>query len=425
MKIVLCPPEWQLFQKVMRREWEDATYLIQRHVANYLKHKGHSLDYLAPLNLEQTIYTNDPENPTLAPLTWSNSLPFRVMSKGFWRVQKLLGIPYLNVFSNYRLYDACLRCLPGHDVVYERHALYKTGVAMACKRLRLPHVLFFEADEIFEHDIMGKPIPGLLRWRAAKMMQFNLLSADCIISVSEPGKAHLVDHLKIPAEKIVVFPNAVDTEIFKPDQETRTKVRSSLGAGNRPLIMFVGRFYIWHDTATLLRSFAQVSQDHPGAYLVMVGDGEHYHNMKTLADDLGISQNVKFTGLVAHAEVPDLVAAADIAVVPYPVIDRKLWMSPLKLFEFMASGSSIVASAVGQIVDVIQDGVNGLLVPAGDSAAMAAALNRMIADSQLRSRLGQQARQDAVHKYSWEQYILRLESVFQAVIAKKRVKPET
>jgi glycosyltransferase involved in cell wall biosynthesis len=83
----------------------------------------------------------------------------------------------------------------------------------------------------------------------------------------------------------------------------------------------------------------------------------------------------------------------------------------------MASGVALVASNIGQQVsEVIQDGRNGLLEPPGDASAFASALNRLIDDPDLRSRLGQQARLDAIQKYSWELYISRLERVYEAVI---------
>jgi glycosyltransferase involved in cell wall biosynthesis len=88
----------------------------------------------------------------------------------------------------------------------------------------------------------------------------------------------------------------------------------------------------------------------------------------------------------------------------------------MKLFEYMASGKAIIASAVGQITDVIQDGVNGVLVPPGDVLAMATAMDTLIHNTDLRCRLGNQARADAVRDHSWEQYVTRLDRVFRAII---------
>jgi glycosyltransferase involved in cell wall biosynthesis len=101
-------------------------------------------------------------------------------------------------------------------------------------------------------------------------------------------------------------------------------------------------------------------------------------------------------------------------------VARAVSLSPLKLFEYMASGKAVVASAVGQILQVVEHGGNGLLVPPGDATAMAAAIGRLIEDVELRDRLGRRARQDAVERHSWERYVARLEDVFHRARTKRR-----
>ncbi len=420
-RIAIGVPDWQPLFDVMNGKPANATYVLQRYVADGLKARGHSLTLMAPRDLEQMVCTTDPQTPSAAAQTWSRSRWFDFVSRGTWHLQQWLGVPYLNVFSNYRRLDACLQSLPGHDVVYERHGLYRSGVAMACRRLKLPYMIFFEADEILEFDFMGKPITGLLRKRAIQVMHYNLRTATRIICVSEALKHHLVVRWRVAAEKILVFPNGVDVQRFRPDKSANFKVRSTLRLETNPLIIFVGNFYAWHDVSTLLEAFSRLINVKPEVRLLLVGDGDLRQAMVQRTIDLGIQSSVRFTGLLAHAEVPELMAAADVAVVPYPVMKHDLWLSPLKLFEYMASGTAVVASRVGQLKDVIQDNHNGLLVPPGNASAMAAALKRLIDDPTLRLRLGQQARKDAVRKHSWDEYLSRLEKVFGAVIAGEAV----
>jgi glycosyltransferase involved in cell wall biosynthesis len=421
LKIVLCAPDFYQMRRAIKKGSADATHIIQGYVAAGLLSHGHCLTYVVPRDFNQIVCTRDFEEPHDATLTWSGSKWFSLASKISWRTQQLLGVPYLNYFSNFRMFDACLQCLPDHDLVYERNMLYRSGVAMACKRLGLPYILYFEADDILEHDIIEQPIKGLLRWRAREAARYNLAIARCVICVSEAGKARLIQNWQVPEEKIVVFPNAVDVQRFKPHPEIRAEVRASLGIENNPLIIFVGSFYKWHDVPTLLKAFARVIDTHGDARLLLVGDGLQRKAMAGLAAELGISQFTTFTGMVPHREVPRLMAAADLAVVPYPKLDEEIWLSPLKLFEYMASGVAIIASKVGQLTDVIQDSINGLFVPAGDASALSSALEKLMDDQHLRRRLSQQAREDAVEKYSWDHYQRRLERVFSAVIAGEQV----
>lgn len=417
LRIVMSPPELLPFEQVMRGEPSSATYIIQGYIAQGLAKRGYDLTFLSSLSPGYIICTTDPQRRTPASHTWTGSRWFGKASKGSWKVQRKLGIPYLNLFANYRLFDASMQCLPGNDLVYERNGIYKSGVAKACKRLGLPYVLYVEADEVLEHDIMGDPITGVLRWRAREAFQYNLNAADCIICVSKQLGTHLENNWNVPGEKIVVFPNVADVQRFRPDPAANKEIRASLGVGSSdPLVAFVGNFYEWHDVATLLNAFAQVLETSPDARLVLVGDGTRREAMMQIASDLGIDHALTFTGLVTHDDVPRYLSAADIAVVPYPPMETDLWLSPLKLFEYMASGTAVIASDIGQIRQIVQDGHNGLLVPPGDVSALAAALQQLISDPVLRSRLAQQAREDAVQKHSWDQYLTRLEQVFSAVI---------
>lgn len=397
----------------------DTSILQQMLIAAGLKAHGHALTFIAPRNLSDIVCTTDLQVPKPAPRTWTQTSWFELASKLAWRAQQGLGVPYLNVFSNYCLFDACLQCLPGHDIVQERNGLYKAGVAMACKRLKLPYILFFDGDDIFEHDFVDEPITGILRWRAEQTIRYNLTTADCVICVSETAKARLVRVWQVPEDKIAVFSNGVDVNLYRAYPELRPQVRASLGVGSDPLLIFVGSFFPWQDVALLLDAFAQLLTAYPHARLVLVGDGQQRQAMGQYAAELGIDSSVQFTGFLPHSQVPHLVSAADIAVAPYTKMKPELFCgSSMKVFEYMASTTPVIASDQGQISEVIQEGVNGLLVPPGDAQALAAALKKLIDDPDLRSRLGQQARQDAIKKHSWEHYITHLEQVYESVISR-------
>jgi glycosyltransferase involved in cell wall biosynthesis len=421
LRIAICLQELKALQDMIRGERvADGTYIVQGYIAMGLGARGHRLTFVAPRDLQETELASDLAPPAAVRRTWSASRWFGLTAKTAWRAQRLLGLPYLSVFANYRLLDACLRCLPGHDVVYERNGLYSAGVAMACRRLRLPYVVFFEADQILEHGYLGQPIRGLLKWRAGRLLRYNLAAADAVICVSEPARAHLIEAWGPDPDKVVVIPNGVDVARFRPDPDARAAVREQLGAGDAPMIAFVGSFFEWHDLGTLIDAFALLRAAHPETRLVLAGDGRQRQAMERRASDLGVDRAVHFTGLLPHGDVPRLLGAADVAVAPYPALKDPLWLSPLKLFEYMASGCAVVASDAGQVGQVIQDGRNGLLVRPGDAASLARALEQVVRDSALRVRLGRQAREDAVQHHSWSRYIDRLESLFSAVMARGR-----
>jgi len=113
-----------------------------------------------------------------------------------------------------------------------------------------------------------------------------------------------------------------------------------------------------------------------------------------------------------------MLSMADIAVVPSAPVpaSRGGTGTPLKLFEYMAAGKPIVATALNQAAEVIQDGHNGLLVEAGDVQGFANAILTLLNDPVERGRLGQIARRQAIELYSWEQYTRRLEEIYFNVL---------
>ncbi|MCC7035508.1 MAG: glycosyltransferase family 4 protein [Acidobacteria bacterium] len=416
MRIAFCQPDLTALRDVMRGESTEAACIQQGYIAAGLSARGHQLTFVAPRGLDEVECASDLDRVTTVPRTWSAGAWFETASRSAWRVQRRVGVPYLNVFSTLRRFDACLRCLPGHDVVHERNGLYNAGVAMACRRLGLPFVLFFDADQIAEHDFMGRPVTGLLRWRARQLLRYNLRTARCVICVSDPARAGLLDRWRVPPEKVVVLPNGVDTERFQPAPDLQPVVRAELGVEPGPVVIFVGNFYEWHDIDTLLDAFAGVLRALPGARLLLVGDGPTRDAMQRRASALGLDGATRFVGAVPHAAVPRLIAAADVAVAPVPPMSCESWLSPMKLFEYMASGVAIVATRAGQLAAVVQDDGNGLLVPPGDAPAMGAAIIRLLEDPALRARLGTQARQEAVEQHSWDRYVTRLERLYTAVV---------
>ncbi len=416
MKIAFCLPDVDWLRQLKNEKPTEAARIQQAYIFEGLRARGHQVCCFSPLNLRDVVYSSDGQPPAFAARTWSRSHLFEFFRKSAWVIQRRLGIPYLNYFSNYSFLDAYLHSLRGYDLIYERIPFWSCGAAMACKRLKIPYVLFFDADQIAESDYLGKKLTGALRWRAGQILRSNLRTAQRVICVSEQAKTNLITKWGVPGEKIVVFKNGVDVNLFRPQPKERMPVCADLGISlGSPVCLFVGSFYAWHDVATLLEAFSRVLIQVPQARLVLVGDGANRQSMLQKAAELGIDHAVCFTGLVPHAEVFRYIAAADVAVVPYPKIQQGLWLSPMKLFEFMASGAAIVATALGQVAEVIQDGQNGLLVPPGDAEKMAAAILRLITDDDLRRRLSQQARADAVSQYSWELYIDRLESLLNSI----------
>ena len=350
-----------------------------------------------------------------APTGVSGKKLFQLFERGVRRVQRELGLPYFAFFDTFRFYEAGVRILPGYDLCHEHNGLFSLGAALACRRLQFPFILTFSADPILERRLVGNPLSGVHGAVAAWEARLTYEAADRIICVSEPAKRHLIDNWGVDANKIAVLPNGVDVQLFGREHDVRS-IRTRLGWDSAPVVSFVGSFQLWHGLDRLVESFAKVVAAAPQARLLLVGDGPARELVEQSVRKLGIQEAVRITGFVSQDCVTEMLAVTDVAVLPYPALPQDLWFSPLKLYEYMAAGKAIVASRSGQIAEVIRDGENGLLVTPGDTGELAESLLRLIRAPEERSWLGANARQQAVERHSWDQYVQRVEEIYRSVL---------
>jgi glycosyltransferase involved in cell wall biosynthesis len=291
-------------------------------------------------------------------------------------------------------------------VLYQRHTAFNCSGALLSRLLGLPLVLEFNSSELWKGRYWG----GLHLVRAAALVErINLRAADRVVVVSRVLRDHLLAQ-GMPGEKILVSPNAVDPSQFRPDVDG-TRVRHKLGLESADVVVgFSGTFGMWHGIPALSEALWRVVEARPNVRWLLIGDGP----LRLLIDEAisryGLADRVLQPGLVPHAEMPANLAACDVLVSPHgrQADGGEFFGSPTKLFEYMASGRPIVASAVGQIADVLQDGRSALLVPPDDAEALSSAIVRLVDDACLRAHLGQAARHAAVEHHTWRQNAERL-----------------
>jgi len=150
-----------------------------------------------------------------------------------------------------------------------------------------------------------------------------------------------------------------------------------------------------------VEAFSQLHKQRSNARLLIVGDGPERANQQAALSSAGLLAATHFTGAVSADEVPGLLASMDAAVAPYPKLSH-FYFSPLKVYEYMAAGLPVVASRLGQLADLIQHDVNGLLTTPGDVAELAAALERLRTSPDLRTRLGNAARATVLRDHTWD-----------------------
>jgi len=181
--------------------------------------------------------------------------------------------------------------------------------------------------------------------------------------------------------------------------------------GDALVVGTIGRLNEQKGHRYLLEAAPALLASRPRARLVIVGDGDLMASLKTQAAALRVADRVTFAG--HRTDVPDLLGALDVFC-----ISSTYEGTPLALFEAMAAGKAIVSTAVDGCREVLEDGVTGLLVPPRDSAALAAALGRVLDDALLRRSLGEEARR-ASARYDIRTCVAAMEALYDEVLALK------
>jgi glycosyltransferase involved in cell wall biosynthesis len=135
---------------------------------------------------------------------------------------------------------------------------------------------------------------------------------------------------------------------------------------------------------------------------LLVGDGPLKKKADEFVREHKLENMVFLTGYAPHHEIPEHLAAMDIVAAPYPKMDF-FYFSPLKIFEYMAAGKAVIASRLGQIAELIQDGENGLLCEPDNFDQLLSITEKLIEDAALRHQLGVAARATMAERYSWQQ----------------------
>jgi glycosyltransferase involved in cell wall biosynthesis len=382
-----------------------------------LKARGHDVNVFA-LRRRSVIRYWDVDDPSIqerAQQRFSGTRLFHGIESVLRRTQGAFRIPYFAAIDSLRFFDVMVQALPAYDLCHEHNGLFSIGTALACRKVGRPYLLTFSADPIQERDLVGDPLRGIHREVALREARFTYQAADHIFCVSNAARNYLQDVFRVPAQKISVMPNGVDLALFAGARDG-FKIRAELGLENKKVIGFVGAFQPWHGLEGLITSFASVRRQVPQAHLLLVGDGRARPAVERAILENGVAGHVTITGLVPQVQVPDYLAAVDVAALPYPPLPAELWFSPLKLYEYMAAGKAIVASHDGQIGEVLQHGKTGLLYPPGDLSELTRSLVGLLEAEETRLALGVIAQQQAAKEHSWDQYVLRLEAIYERVM---------
>lgn len=325
----------------------------------------------------------------------------RVCSPGGWTT----GISELEEMEfNRQLLDSLEKSDKKPDLVYQRYGRNNYAGLLYARQIGVPFILEYNGSEIW----MSKNWSHPLRFESVtdEIERCVLAHADLVVGNAEAFRPELISK-GVEKKRVLIVPNGVDPERFTPSVSGKT-VRQSLGAKEEDIIVsFVGSFGPWHGAETLAMTIPVVTAKNKRIRYLFIGRGVRLESVRKIVFMSGTSDRVIFTGFVDRESVPEYLAASDILVSPQvPNPDgTPFFGSPTKLFEYMSMGKAIVASDLDQIGKLLTHEEDAILVPPGDAKKLAEAILSLAEDSDLRKRLGNQARTVAMNKYSWDSHV--------------------
>ncbi|WP_323958644.1 glycosyltransferase [Arthrobacter sp. JZ12] len=275
----------------------------------------------------------------------------------------------------------------GADVVYERYSLFSDALARVTSQLGIPGFLEVNAPLIDEQRIHRTLHDESA---ALRFLQAQVAAATRTVCVSDPVAGWVRERVDQEHHaRVRTVANGVNVSRIRPAAE----------ASGKPVVAFVGTLKPWHGVEQLIEAQALGTRQWS---VRVVGDGPQGDKLRSLASSLGA--DVEFTGAVAPESVPGLLAGCALAAAPYPRTpdDDGQYFSPLKIYEYCAAGLPVVASRVGQVPGIIDDGVTGLLVEPSNSRALARSIDELVAAPLARAAMSSAARRQALENHSWD-----------------------
>lgn len=241
-----------------------------------------------------------------------------------------------------------------------------------------------------------------------------LRRADRAVAVGADVRRALIENENFPASRVEVIYNGIDLDAVASASPSRVAVRSELGLGPSEFAVIVcARLDPIKDHATTLHAFQRLLARRPEARLLLVGDGPERHAISTACDTLGLRDRTLLLGL--RTDVPRLLAASDVAI-----LTSRSEGIPLFLIEAMAARLPVVATRVGGIPEVVEDGVTGRLAPAGDANALGDHLTELAARPELRTAMGEAGRTRAVERFAESRMLAEYRDLYDQMCRGRR-----
>lgn len=302
------------------------------------------------------------------------------------------------------------RCLPCDLFHVHMQPEIVRHVISLRRRCGIPFI--YEVRGVWEDSLVAcsKMQASSKEYRAAQREATRAAEhADWVITISEGLRRDFIER-GLPADRITVVPNGVDTSAFTPVARDR-KLAAALGVSGKTVYGYISSIRELEGIQYLIQAMPRVLAAAPNSVCLIVGDGDDRARLESLVRPLGLQHKVIFTGRVPHADIRSYYSIIDVFVVPRPNRRVNQLVTPLKPLEAMAMEKALLVSGVGGLTEIVQDGDTGLVFEPENTDDLAQKAILLAKDESLRRRLGQQARRGAVRERDWNTVIQKYQEV--------------
>lgn len=298
------------------------------------------------------------------------------------------------------------------DIIHLHYPfIFGAELIWAISKIRhIPYVITYQNDLIgegirrFIFDAYSTVSTGIVLGGASKF---------AVVSLDHAQTCRMSSFFRRRWNDVMEVPNGVDAELFQP-LRTGLETRKKYGiSADDDLVLFVGgldRAHFFKGVSVLLGAFSKLSRTK--TKLMIVGDGDRKEEYQSEAKSLGIGENTIFAGYIPFNRLPEYYSSANIVVLPSLLSES----FGIVLIEAMACGRPVIASNLPGLRSVVTDEMEGLLVPPGDSDALAEKIRFLLDNPQKQRELGIRGRAKVESKYAWPQIIPRLIRMYEEVL---------
>lgn len=420
----LKQPQWRVITPTPRLSW-DTLYLRVKilYVSQYFPPEmGAPAARAAELALhwskaghEVSVLTGFPNHPTgVVPPEWRTRLRRLAYQERVGRVNVfrtwLWPLPNRKSHERIRNYSSfCLSAalrgltLPRHDVIIATSPQLLVGLAgwwIAFSR-QVPFV--FEVRDLWPESLAAVGIgseDSLLHHTLAAIARFLYVRSDRIVVVTPAFKDRLIEDWLVPAEKVSIVENGVETDVFTPAPANVTlELRKQLNAEGKFLVSYIGTMGNAHGLETLLNAASQLQHQNPDVLFLLLGEGAEKLRIQALAQSQGL-KNVQFLDQQPREKIPAFISASDACLVLLKKTDVFKTVIPTKMLEFMSCARPVILGVDGQARQIVEEAAAGIVIEPENSEALVGAIEQLNANPELGRAMGQKGREYIIKNFS-------------------------